>query len=220
MIYFFYITDFLKTEDYRYKDEKISLEKSFKRKIREKDYNITKLSEENRKMKQKVEDKINKLNEEISDLEKEKEEIINEAQNKIKELKEDISSKNKEIEKPKKENNDLRDIKENFFSLMDKKEKETSAIKSNLPFDLKDGEKLMCVIFQCTDDQTVHCPIICKDKQIFNNLENMLYEKFPKYKETENVFISNSKKINKLKTLEENNIKDGQIIMMTVFEPE
>jgi len=127
LIYFFYITDFLKTEDYRYKDEKISLEKSFKRKIREKDYNITKLSEENRKMKQKVEDKINKLNEEISDLEKEKEEIINEAQNKIKELKEDISSKNKEIEKPKKENNDLRDIKENFFSLMDKKEKETSA---------------------------------------------------------------------------------------------
>jgi len=48
----------------------------------------------------------------------------------------------------------------------------------------------------------------------------MLYEKFPKYKETENVFISNSVKINKLKTLEENNIKDGQIIMMTVFEPE
>ena len=38
----------------------------------------------------------------------------------------------------------------------------------------------------------------------------------PKYKETENFFTSDGKLINKLKTLEENNIKDGQIILMGV----
>ena len=208
--------DVLITEDFRNKEEK----NIFKRKIKEKDDNITKLSEENRKMKQKVKDNKDKLNEQIFKLEEEKEEIINEAQNKFQTLKNDINSKIEEIKKLKKENNDLKKIKENFFSLIDKKEKEINLIKSNLPFELKEGEKLMCVIFQCTDDQEIHCPIICKDKQIFNNLENMLYEKFPKYKETENVFISNSAKINELKTLEENNIKDGQIIMMTVFDSE
>ena len=98
-------------------------------------------------MKTKVEYNNNELKEEISNLENEKEEIINEAQDKIQKLQTNINSKNKEIEKLKKENDDLKQIKENFFSLIDKKEKETNTIKSNLPFELKEGEKLMCVIF-------------------------------------------------------------------------
>ena len=49
-------------------------------------------------------------------------------------------------------------------------------MKSILPFQFKEGEKLMCVIFQCTDDQTIHYPMICKNTQIFNTLENSLYE--------------------------------------------
>ena len=99
---------------------------------------------------------------------------------------------------------------------MSEDKKIVNAVKSNLPFELKEGEKLMSVIFQSFDDQTVHYPIICKDKQIFNTVENLLYEKCPKYKETENFFTSDGKLINKLKTLEENNIKDGQIILMAV----
>ena len=88
-------------------------------------------------------------------------------------------------------------------------------LKENLGFEIKEDENLMCVIIQCTDDQEIHYPIICKDKQIFNSLENKLYEKYTKYKESENFFFSEAKKINKLKTLKENNIKNGQIIFMT-----
>lgn len=55
---------------------------------------------------------------------------------------------------------------------MSEDKKIVNAVKSNLPFELKEGEKLMSVIFQSSDDQTVHYPIICKDKQIFNIVEN------------------------------------------------
>ena len=49
---------------------------------------------------------------------------------------------------------------------------------------------------------------------LFDNLENLFYEKFDKYKETENNFLCNGGAINKSQTLEENNIKDGSIIVM------
>mgnify|MGYP003571517155 CR=1 FL=1 len=40
----------------------------------------------------------------------------------------------------------------------------------------------MCVIFQCTDDQGIHYPIICKDKLKFKNLEKLLFAKLDKNK--------------------------------------
>ena len=75
----------------------------------------------------------------------------------------------------------------------------------------------MCVIFLSTD-QKVHYPIICKNKQKFNEVENLLYEKCPEYKDFENFFLVDGNKIIKSKTLEENKIENGQIITMTVFE--
>ena len=75
----------------------------------------------------------------------------------------------------------------------------------------------MCVIF-VTGNHEIHYPFICKDKQKFNELENLLYEKFPKYKETENFFTVNGNKVNKSKTLEENKIKDGDVILLNIFE--
>ena len=92
-----------------------------------------------------------------------------------------------------------------------------SALKTSLPFDITEGEKLMCLIF-INGGQTVKQPIICKDTHKFNEVENLLYEKCPVYKEYDNVFLANGSKINKSKTLIENGIKDGQIITMTTFE--
>ena len=44
----------------------------------------------------------------------------------------------------------------------------------------------------------------------------MIYEKYPKYTEGENFFIVNGTKINRGKTLEENNIKNNDIITLMV----
>ena len=57
-------------------------------------------------------------------------------------------------------------------------------------------------------------PIICTQKQIFNEVENKLYEKFPELKLGAYYFLIDGNKVNNYLTLEENNIKDGAIILI------
>ena len=73
------------------------------------------------------------------------------------------------------------------------------------------------MIFQISEEKEALYPIICKDKLIFKDLENLLYDKNAKYKETENEFYVDGNRIDRLKTLEENNIKDGQVIMVKIM---
>ena len=44
----------------------------------------------------------------------------------------------------------------------------------------------------------------------------MLYNKYPKYTDTENYFLVSGKKVNKHKTLENNNIKNNDIITLYI----
>ena len=71
----------------------------------------------------------------------------------------------------------------------------------------------MPVIFQSFDSK-IHYAIICKNTGRFNMIENILYDKYPEYIENENYFIVNGKKINKNKTMEQNNIKYSDIITL------
>ena len=82
--------------------------------------------------------------------------------------------------------------------------------------DIREDEKLMCVCFMMEGENEIHCPIICKKKQIFNILEDKLYDKYPECRQTENYFICNGNVINKDKTMEENNIQNGSIIIMGI----
>ena len=100
-----------------------------------------------------------------------------------------------------------------------KKEEEKKEIiikKSKSPYEIKEDEKLMCVCFMMESENEIHCPIICKNKQIFNELEDALYDKYPDCRQTENYFICNGNIINKDKTLEENNIQNGSVIIMGI----
>lgn len=76
---------------------------------------------------------------------------------------------------------------------------------------------LISVIFQSLDKK-VHSSIICKETDLFVNVEASLYKKFPEYLQSEQYFIVNGKKINKFKTLNENGIKDNDIILLYVNE--
>ena len=76
---------------------------------------------------------------------------------------------------------------------------------------------LISVIFQSLDKR-VHCSIICKETDLFVNVESSLYKKYPEYLESEQYFIVNGKKINKFKTLNANGIKDNDIILLYVNE--
>ena len=74
----------------------------------------------------------------------------------------------------------------------------------------------MTVIFTSIDQKFYHS-IICKKTDKFIVIEQELYEIYPAYKETENYFLLKGVKINKNKTLEENNINNSDIIILNEF---
>ncbi len=72
----------------------------------------------------------------------------------------------------------------------------------------------MSIIF-ISSDQNIIFSFICKNTDIFSFVENKFYEKYTEYKEFDNYFISNGKEINKNESLDENKIKNNDII--TIF---
>ena len=133
---------------------------------------------------------------------------LREEKNKNKELYE----KNKEFEKIK-DNSGNKDSMVNLMNKLILKEEEIQEMKTRYPFELLKGEKLMSLIF-ISNNQEIHYSIICKDSDKFTVVENLLYDEYPKYRESENFFLSDGKKINKYKTLKENNLKNGSIVLL------
>ena len=84
---------------------------------------------------------------------------------------------------------------------------------SRYPFELKKDEKMISVIFT-SDDQKIHFSVICKNTEKFNRLEEKLYNDYPEYSETNNYFVVNGNRIEKFKTLDENNIRNSDIIIL------
>ena len=116
---------------------------------------------------------------------------------------------------------DNSEIKDSLYESVFEKEKEIKELKlqlSRYPLLLNDGDKLMSLIFTSAD-QVIHHSVICKNSELFNKVENRLYEDgFLEYKESENFFTFNGLKINKNKSLDENNIKNSDIIILNVIE--
>ena len=150
--------------------------------------NITSIKKQNEDYK----NKINELENKIIKLEliiKEKDNIINKY-NKMKEIK-NITN-----------NNDINKIKE--------LEKEIKKYKN---YFLLPGEKLITIKFNSID-RKINFNIIAKNTDNFAKLEAFLYEKYPKYQDTDNYFLVNGKKLNRNRTLEENKIKDNDILTL------
>ena len=104
-------------------------------------------------------------------------------------------------------NNDSK-INDLYARIDDLKEK-----LSRYPFELKKDEKMISVIFT-SDDQKIHFSVICKNTEKFNKLEDKLYNDYPEYSEINNYFSVNGNRIQKFKTLDENNIRNSDIIIL------
>ena len=115
-------------------------------------------------------------------------------------------------------NNNMGKIIE-LMEKLENKEKELKEFKSKLPFELNKDEIIMNVIIKSTD-QKILFPIICKNTDLFTRLESELYkvEEYRHYKEEENYFIINGNKINKYNTLEQNGIKNNDIIILVKID--
>ena len=57
-----------------------------------------------------------------------------------------------------------------------------------------------------------------KNNDKFIKLEDILYDKYPKYKDTENYFLVNGIRINRHRTLDENKIKNNDVLTLNKIE--
>ena len=107
-----------------------------------------------------------------------------------------------------KNKNEIEDIKENDNS------KEVLLVNQNC----KDNNDNKISLYFQSVDQKIKETILCQSNEKFHILEGILYEKYPQYKESENYFIVNGVKVNRFKTLKENNIKNGDKIVLNIID--
>ena len=103
----------------------------------------------------------------------------------------------------------------NLTSDLKMKEKKLDVIKSQLKFELNEGEQLMTVIFISTSQKILQS-FICKNTDKFSRIENLLYdlEEYKDFKLNSNYFLYGAKTINRHNTLEENGIKNSGVITL------
>ena len=74
-------------------------------------------------------------------------------------------------------------------------------------------QKPISVLFISTD-QRIHYSMVCYIDDQFSTIEQKLYSDYPELKGKELYFLSNGNVVNKSATLEQNNIKNGTIILI------
>ena len=66
--------------------------------------------------------------------------------------------------------------------------------------------------------QDIIYPMICNKKESISRLEEELYNEYPKYKEFNTYLTCKGKVLKRFKTVEENNIKKGDAIIVNIME--
>ena len=94
--------------------------------------------------------------------------------------------------------------------------KSTSSSNVNLDY-IRPGEKIMAVQFTSID-QRVNRAFPCKNTTIFCRIEEQLYAEYPQFKEVNTYFTVNARPVKRFKSMQENNIRNGDIILMGVCE--
>ena len=161
------------------------------------------------KLSEIVLEKSNKELEKRLMLEREKNRKLIEKINQLNDLlKNDINNNSK---------NNVNEENSNYLlQLLAKKDKIIEELRLKLSkssLELSEREKLMTIIFSSTDQKILHS-VICKNTDIFYNLELKLYQKYKEYSKLYNYFTINRRIINKNKNLEFNKIKDNDIIIL------
>jgi len=173
------------------------------------------------------------------------ENILNEERNQNKILEKKIKTLTKELEDEKSKNNNLtsqlnnanktiKDLSDKlnsinlkndnseFQKIINMKNDEINKLKSKLNENtienIQPGEKILAIGFTSCDQIINNFILPCKDSELFVRIEEKLYDEFSDYKEKETYFMVDGNKIKRFKTLKENNIKSGSIIMLNIID--
>ena len=101
------------------------------------------------------------------------------------------------------------DIISNNYQLIE----ELKTKLSRFPFELLESEKMMSIIVTSPDKKIIRS-IICKNTDLFCNLEKQIYHNNIFIFDIRNNFTINGRKINEAKSLDDNKIRDNDIIIM------
>ena len=119
--------------------------------------------------------------------------------NEIKKLKDEINSLKYQLNLKDKEINDLRN-KSNVIDIPKYK-----------------IDDIIVITFQASDS-SVNYGIKCIKDETFAEVEEKLYKRYNDLRNTNNMFTANAKPVLRFKTINENNIRDGDIIQLFKLE--
>ena len=164
-------------------------------------------------------DKLNKfiirLNDENNLLKKENQQLKYENQN----LKNEINIKNNNLNiyqikiddlnnTLKNKNNEISVLSNEINNLKLNNNKENETIKK---------DELLSIQIKSID-QKVDTSFACKNSDLFVRIEEMLYDEFPEYKDLNTFFTVNGRFIKRFRSLQENEIKNKDKILLSIYE--
>ena len=79
-------------------------------------------------------------------------------------------------------------------------------------------DEIMIVYFESQDQEINHVAIRCLPTDTFAEVEEKIYKKFNNYRNTNNTPICNGRTVLRFKTLNENNIKDENVVQLIKME--
>jgi len=145
---------------------------------------------------------------------------INELENIIKELNNKLIEKDKLLKEEKIKNNSLNKKIKEIENISNKANLNIIELENEIKlfrtyYHFSSNEKLILIKFISTN-QDINCTVISKNSDDFKKIEKILYYKYPKYKDSENYFLANGNIINKDRTLEENKIRNNDILTLGI----
>ena len=153
----------------------------------------------------KESNEINNLKEKLKKAEK----IIEQQKSEIKKLQNQLNLANNKL-------NELQSLR----NLIAQKDLEINKLRQGLQnININNNNRNIslnidkCVNF-ISNDQRINFAIPCNGNSIFAEIEEKLYQEYPEYRETNNIFLANGKEVLRFKTINYNNIGTGRPIML------
>ena len=80
------------------------------------------------------------------------------------------------------------------------------------------GDKIVSIAFNSVNQIIQNYNRAYKDTEIFSRIEEELYNEYPEFKDKETYLMIRANKIQRFKTLRENNIKNGDVIQVHIYD--
>ena len=146
-------------------------------------------------MKKKYEEQIKgkKRNEELLNISNNEKQTFN---NRIRELETSINLKN----------NELNNLK--------------LRINNNNPASNINLDAQIIAVNFITQSRDINRPMACRKTDIISTLEQKLYNEYPQYRDKKTFLTANGKPVQRFKSVDENKIKDGNSILVNIYENE